>query len=152
MPIRGSPNGAAHSCPRSPQRPPGRWTSSLGIGGRHQSVWGWTSSIGFAGRHHSVRPLDRLFDADRTALLTDVVVAVGERFGIEFTEFHNDSTTISFYGAYHGASGRKIRGRTSPAITYGLPHCIVRTDAQGSFLVLLGSALLLPPSRHDDQR
>src|SRR5689334_21621127 len=32
------------------------------------------------------RTLYRLFDADRTALLTDVVVAVGERFGIEFAE------------------------------------------------------------------
>src|ERR1700756_4505729 len=65
------------------------------------------------------RALDRLFDADRTALLTDVVVTVGERFGIEFGEFHNDSTTISFCGAYHAASGRKIRGRSAPAITYG---------------------------------
>ena len=37
------------------------------------------------------RAFDRLFDADRTALLTEIVVAVGECFGIEFTEFHNDS-------------------------------------------------------------
>jgi hypothetical protein len=28
------------------------------------------------------RALDRLFDDDRTALLTDVVLAVGDRFGI----------------------------------------------------------------------
>ena len=41
------------------------------------------------------RALDRLFDADRAALLTDVVLAVGQRFNLKFDEFHNDSTTIS---------------------------------------------------------
>jgi transposase len=65
------------------------------------------------------RALDRLFDADRAALLTDVVVAVGQHFGVKYEEFHNDSTSISFCGSYRVASGRKIRGRTAPAITYG---------------------------------
>src|SRR5262249_23679935 len=65
------------------------------------------------------RALDRLFDADRAALLTDVVLVVGQAFALKFDEFHNDSTTISFCGAYRAASGRKIRGRTAPAITYG---------------------------------
>jgi Domain of unknown function (DUF4277) len=54
------------------------------------------------------RALDRLFDADRAALLTDVVLAVGQV-----------STTVSFCGAYRAASGREIRGRTALAITYG---------------------------------
>jgi Domain of unknown function (DUF4277) len=35
------------------------------------------------------RALDRLFDADRAALLTDVVVAVGQAFALKFDEFHN---------------------------------------------------------------
>ncbi len=65
------------------------------------------------------RALDRLFDADRAALLTEVALAVAERFGVNFDECHNDSTTISFCGSYRGASGRKIRGRTAPVITYG---------------------------------
>jgi transposase len=65
------------------------------------------------------RALDRLFDADRAALLTEVVLAVGQRFGVSFDELHNDSTSISFCGNYHGASGRKIRGRSAPVITYG---------------------------------
>ncbi|HSX82197.1 MAG TPA: IS1634 family transposase [Candidatus Saccharimonadia bacterium] len=65
------------------------------------------------------RALDRLFDADRTALLTELVLAVGQRFGVRFDEFHNDSTSISFCGSYRGAHGRQIRGRTAPAITYG---------------------------------
>ncbi|HEY0801832.1 MAG TPA: IS1634 family transposase [Steroidobacteraceae bacterium] len=65
------------------------------------------------------RALDRLFDADRTALLTEVVVAVGQRFALKFDELHNDSTSISVCGNYRAASGRRIRGRTAPAITYG---------------------------------
>ena len=65
------------------------------------------------------RALDRLFDADRAALITEVVVTVGQRFRVKFDEFHNDSTSISFCGSYRAASGRKIRGRTAPAITYG---------------------------------
>ncbi|MBK6975086.1 MAG: IS1634 family transposase [Sterolibacteriaceae bacterium] len=65
------------------------------------------------------RALDRLFDADRAALLTEVVLAVGERFGVRFDELHNDSTSISFCGKYPVASGRKIRGRRALAITFG---------------------------------
>ncbi len=65
------------------------------------------------------RALDHLFDADRAALLTEVVLAVGRHFGVSFDELHNDSTSISFYGNYRGASGRKIRGRSAPVITYG---------------------------------
>jgi transposase len=53
------------------------------------------------------------------ALLTEAALAVPERFGVNFDECHNDSATISFYGSYRGASGRKIRGRTAPMITYG---------------------------------
>jgi transposase len=65
------------------------------------------------------RALDRLFDADRTALLTELVLAVGQRFAVRFEEFHNDSTSISFCGSYRAAHGRRIRARTAPAITYG---------------------------------
>jgi hypothetical protein len=65
------------------------------------------------------RALDRLFDADRTALLTELVLAVGQRFGVRFEEFHNDSTSISFCGGYRRARGRQIRARTAPAITFG---------------------------------
>ena len=65
------------------------------------------------------RALDRLFDADRTALLTELFLAVGQRFAVRFEEFHNDSTSISFCGSYRAAHGRRIRARTAPAITYG---------------------------------
>lgn len=65
------------------------------------------------------RALDRLFDADRAALLTAVVLAVGQRFAVSFDQIHNDSTSISVCGQYRAASGRTLRGRTAPAITFG---------------------------------
>jgi transposase len=65
------------------------------------------------------RALDRLFDADRAALLTDVVVTAAKRFGVSFDRLHNDSTSIAFCGQYRSASGRSVRGRLAPAITYG---------------------------------
>ena len=65
------------------------------------------------------RALDRLFDADRGGLLTQVVVTVGQRFGVAFERLHNDSTSISFCGQYRTASGRELRGRSAPAIVLG---------------------------------
>lgn len=65
------------------------------------------------------RALDRLFDADRAAILTDVVVGAVREFEVALDELHNDSTTVSFCGQYRAAQGRKLRGRRAPAITYG---------------------------------
>src|SRR5215470_3712917 len=52
------------------------------------------------------RALDHLFDSDRGALLTNVVVAAGRNFGVRFDEFHNDSTSITFCSNYRAAVGR----------------------------------------------
>ncbi|MBI4616428.1 MAG: IS1634 family transposase [Planctomycetes bacterium] len=65
------------------------------------------------------RALDELFDADRGALLTQVVLALHERFGVAFERLHNDSTTVRFCGQYAGARGRSLRGKKAPWITYG---------------------------------
>jgi transposase len=65
------------------------------------------------------RSLDRLFDADRAALLTEVVLTVAERFNLRFDELHNDSTSISFFGNYRAATGRTVRGRSAPAVVFG---------------------------------
>jgi transposase len=65
------------------------------------------------------RALDQLFAADRAALLTAVVVAVGQHFGVRFDQLHNDSTSIAFCGQYRAATGRTLHGRRAPAITYG---------------------------------
>lgn len=87
------------------------------------------------------RALDRLFDADRAALLTDVVLAVAQRFGLGLRQLHNDSTSISLRGQYRAASGRRMRSRSAPAITYGYSKdhrpdlkqllFILTTDADG---------------------
>ena len=53
------------------------------------------------------RALDRLFDADRAALLTETVVRLGQRFGLCFDELHNDSTSVRFCGQYRAARGRR---------------------------------------------
>ena len=65
------------------------------------------------------RALDRLFDADRGALLTAVVVSAVNAFGVALAELHNDSTTVKFCGQYTQARGRRLRGRRGPYITYG---------------------------------
>jgi transposase len=75
--------------------------------------------IAVLGDDHIGRALDRLFDADRGALLTEIVVSAGKRFALRFDELHNDSTTIRFCGQYRRARGRKIRGKQAPFITYG---------------------------------
>jgi transposase len=65
------------------------------------------------------RSLDRLFDADRGALLTELVVSMAKVFEVSFDELHNDSTSIRFCGQYRSAKGRSIRGKLAPFITYG---------------------------------
>lgn len=64
------------------------------------------------------RALDRLFDADRASLLTELVVTAGDQFDLSFDELHNDSTSIRFCGQYP-TSGHSIRGKKAPWVTYG---------------------------------
>ena len=65
------------------------------------------------------RMLDQLFHADRTSLLTELMVTVIREFGIDMSQLHNDSTSISVHGDYAGAAGGKVAGIPTPAITYG---------------------------------
>ncbi len=65
------------------------------------------------------RALDRLFDADRGSLLTEVVVETAKRFKLDLKEVHNDSTTVRLTGQYPQAKGRSIRGRRAPWIVRG---------------------------------
>jgi transposase len=65
------------------------------------------------------RSLDRLFDADRASLLTTVVLRAVRAFGIDCSEVHNDSTTVTFTGDYRGADGRPRGGKATAAITFG---------------------------------
>jgi transposase len=77
------------------------------------------TSVAHVGDDAVGRALDRLFDADRAALLTDVVVAAVAAFDVALEELHNDSTTVRFCGQYPQARGRTLRGKRAPWITHG---------------------------------
>jgi transposase len=65
------------------------------------------------------RALDRLFDADRAALLTEMVLGVIREFEIKLDQLHNDSTTLTLTGQYRHADGGKVRGKPTLIVTYG---------------------------------
>jgi transposase len=66
------------------------------------------------------RALDRLFDADRQALLTDLVVFMVREFEVGLEEFHSDSTSITLQGKYKNATGMRVRGK--PTLRAALGH------------------------------
>jgi Domain of unknown function (DUF4277) len=66
------------------------------------------------------RCLDRLFQSDITALVLTLVTPVIQEFQVDLDELHNDSTTITFHGAYADAAEEEKRGKkTRLAITWG---------------------------------
>lgn len=66
------------------------------------------------------RCLDRLFDADCGSVALRVVATAIREFEVSLDELHNDSTTITFHGAYaDAAEEQQCRGRRTPAITWG---------------------------------
>jgi transposase len=66
------------------------------------------------------RALDRLFQADIASLVLAVATHVVHEFGVSLDELHNDSTTVSFCGAYKLADGQQQAfGRPTLAITFG---------------------------------
>jgi transposase len=66
------------------------------------------------------RCLDRLFDADIASLTLSVVTHAVREFAVELDELHNDSTTVTFHGAYDEAAEEATRrGKPTPAITWG---------------------------------
>jgi Domain of unknown function (DUF4277) len=65
------------------------------------------------------RALDRLFHADRASMLTELIVGVAAEFGIDTSELHNDSTSVSVHGAYQSADGAPRGGKPTPAVTFG---------------------------------
>ncbi|MGH9069345.1 MAG: IS1634 family transposase [Acidimicrobiales bacterium] len=60
------------------------------------------------------RALDGLFVADRASLLTELSVRTVRRFSIDVSELHNDSTSITLYGAYRSARGAPRAGARPP--------------------------------------
>lgn len=66
------------------------------------------------------RCLDRLFESYQPDLVLAVIRHVIKEFDLCLEELHNDSTTVSFFGAYDDAAEEGVqRGRPTPAITYG---------------------------------
>lgn len=59
------------------------------------------------------RALDRLFDADRLALLTELVLHMLQSFEVDVQELHNDSTTLTLQGVYSQAKGQPMRGKST---------------------------------------
>jgi transposase len=69
---------------------------------------------------HLGRSLDRMFEGVGPTLIMAVVRHVIQEFAISLDELHNDSTTVSFYGAYDEAGQEsEQRGRPTHAITWG---------------------------------
>jgi transposase len=66
------------------------------------------------------RSLDRMFEGIGPTLIMAVVRHVIREFKVGLEELHNDSTTVSFYGAYDAAGQEsEQRGRPTHAITWG---------------------------------
>jgi len=65
------------------------------------------------------RALEKLFDADRASLMTEVVVNTIHEFDLKLNQLHNDSTTVTFYGIYENANGGRKRGKRTLKITRG---------------------------------
>jgi transposase len=65
------------------------------------------------------RSLDRLFDTDRAALLTELIVHMVREFDVALDELHNDSTTLTLHGHYSAATGRLVRGKPTLRIAHG---------------------------------
>jgi transposase len=66
------------------------------------------------------RALDQLFAADVPSLVLAVATHVVKEFAVRLDELHNDSTTVSFCGAYADASmAQRVLGHPTLAITFG---------------------------------
>jgi transposase len=64
------------------------------------------------------RALDRLYRADRASMLTRLIAHAVREFAIDLTQFHNDTTTVTFTGAYRHQAPAEQRDRP-PRITFG---------------------------------
>jgi transposase len=80
----------------------------------------WPEQVALLHDDRLGRGLTRLFAGTSPELILAVVRHVIEEFQVGLDELHNDSTTVSFYGAYSEAAeeGRRL-GRATHAITFG---------------------------------
>src|SRR5215831_15568995 len=71
---------------------------------------------GLLGDDRFGRALERLYRADRASMLTALVVRAVREFQVELRQTHNDTTTVTFAGAYQGQAPAEERDRP-PSIT-----------------------------------
>jgi transposase len=64
------------------------------------------------------RALDRLYELDPASLMTAVVMRAVKEFGIDLSQIHNDTTTVTFSGGYEGQEDKEAKKRP-PLITFG---------------------------------
>jgi len=96
------------------------------------------------------RALDRLFEADRTTLLTEVVLGMAKKFAVQMERLHNDSTSISFCGQYREQRGPSRTGQRPAVLAFGYSKdhrpdlkqllFILTTDADGGVPVQFRTA------------
>lgn len=80
----------------------------------------WPEEVALLHDDRLGRALDRLFESVGPELILAVVRQVVREFAVSLDELHNDSTSVSFYGAYEGAENEsRQRGRATQAITWG---------------------------------
>lgn len=80
----------------------------------------WEGEVALLGDDRLGRHMVRAHVGVTPQLVIDFTREVSVLFQLGDDEFHNDSTTVSFYGAYTGAAEEGERGgRTTPAITFG---------------------------------
>jgi transposase len=66
------------------------------------------------------RALDKVFASGETQLVMDLIRWVIQEFGLSLDEMHNDSTSVSVFGAYSEAEEEGVvQGQKTVAITYG---------------------------------
>jgi uncharacterized protein DUF4277 len=92
------------------------------------------------------RVLDRLFDADRASLFTELIVGMVAEFGVGTDQVHNDSTTVTPKGLRPDRGGGARGGKAVPALKHGhnkdyrpdLPQLlfILTTSADGAVPLL----------------
>ena len=65
------------------------------------------------------RSLERLFDTDRSSLMTEIVVSAVREFDLSMKRFHNDSTSVALSGLYRTATGKDMRMKRTVNLTFG---------------------------------
>lgn len=80
----------------------------------------WEDEVDLLSDDRVGRGLGRAHPGVTPQLVLSLMQGVAKNFGVGLDQFNNDSTSLSFFGAYRGAAKEGERlGRPTPAITWG---------------------------------